>query len=83
LQSGDVAEQLKSFVFSNRTLDAELPQICVAILDIPQQRFCSRDNDAALSLITDIDSLHCFIDDFKSDKLVYVPFINAAMEPNI
>jgi hypothetical protein len=78
-----VADQLKSFVFSNRMLSAESPEISVAILDIPRQRFCSRDNDTAVNLITDVNSLRCFIDDFRSDKLAFVSFSNAAMEPDM
>ena len=80
VQSADVAEQLKAFVFNNSLIDIEPPQTFLAILDIPEQRFYLREDDEATSLVVDRDLLHCFIDDFKNDRLSFISFQSAAAD---
>jgi len=83
LQSADVAEQLKSFVFSNGLLGGQSPQMCVAILDIPGQCMYARDDEAVADLFMDSAALRGLLDDYASGRLSLVPFRNAAYDQDM
>ena len=72
-----MAEQLRTFVFSNGIFGAESPQMCVAILDIPGQRVYARDDDAVAKLFMDSVALRGLLDDYSSGRLPFVPFHTA------
>jgi hypothetical protein len=80
LQSGTVADQLKTLVFSGGMLSVEPPQISVVILDLPGQRIHAKFDDEAANVIADTGLLMNLLDDFKNDRLHFVPLRNPATE---
>ena len=80
MQSGTVAEQLKTLVFSTGILSTEPPQISVIILDLPGQRIHAKFDDEAANVIADTGSLMSLLDDFKNDRLHFVPIRNSAAD---
>jgi hypothetical protein len=80
--SREVADQLKSFIFGSGLLGLEVPQKSVTLLDIPEQRVYSRDNEAAVDCLmctSKTRSLHQLVEDFKNNRLPFVPLQNCNM----
>lgn len=80
-QSTEVCEQLRAFVFADVVSPGSLPaRPRLAILDVPEQRYHAVlwDEDVFGTSSNDDDpisesSLRCLVDDFKANRLRFVP----------